>query len=279
MKNILAEKDIRFAFFDIDGTIMNAAHQVSAETKRALVEFRARGADYGLASGRPYFGAKHLIDQLQVKGVCVFFSGALVVHASTGESLLEETLSAEESAQILAFARREELYVEAYTREDYFIDEPSRLADIHSTYLGKLPQLRPLEAFSRTEKILKFVFVTHSRAEEAKIQAFSKLNPQLGYGFGYGAAHPGILFANVTSLKASREAAFARAIAHLGLPAEKIAAFGDAEADIPFLMMSGLGVAMGNAPQAVQDAAHVVTATVEEDGVAKVLDQIGPRAG
>lgn len=272
----LAAQDIRFAFFDVDGTIMNAAHEISNETKRALREFRGRGGNFGLASGRPYFGAMKILEQLEVSGISVFFSGALVVDPLSGTAFLEETLSPEEAAHVLEYARREELFVEVYTREGYFIDEPSRFADIHASYLGMRPQVRSLDTLIRSEPILKLEFVANSKSEEAKLHAFSKLTPQLNFGFGYGAAHPNILFTNVTSAAASRHKAFECVSKHLGLPAENIAAFGDAEADIPFLQLCGLGVAMGNAPQGVKDTADCVTKSVEEEGVAFVLDHLGP---
>jgi Cof subfamily protein (haloacid dehalogenase superfamily) len=59
----------------------------------------------------------------------------------------------------------------------------------------------------------------------------------------------------------------------LGITAEGVVSFGDMPNDVPMLQWAGLGVAMGNAhPEAVA-AADEVTATNDEDGVARVLER------
>ena len=50
-------------------------------------------------------------------------------------------------------------------------------------------------------------------------------------------------------------------------------AFGDAENDIPMLEAVGIGIAMGNAPQSVKNAARDTTGTNNEDGIAQWLEK------
>lgn len=50
-------------------------------------------------------------------------------------------------------------------------------------------------------------------------------------------------------------------------------ACGDSENDLAMLEAVGLGVAMGNAPLAIQQKAAAVTATNDEDGVALALEK------
>jgi hydroxymethylpyrimidine pyrophosphatase-like HAD family hydrolase len=59
-----------------------------------------------------------------------------------------------------------------------------------------------------------------------------------------------------------------------GYGLEEVVAFGDDYNDLEMIRESGLGVAMGNAPQAVKDAANIVTLTNDEDGVACELERI-----
>lgn len=58
----------------------------------------------------------------------------------------------------------------------------------------------------------------------------------------------------------------------LGIGPEQVMAFGDAENDIPMLRVAGIGVAMGNAADAVKAAADYVTRSNNEDGVAAALE-------
>lgn len=57
----------------------------------------------------------------------------------------------------------------------------------------------------------------------------------------------------------------------LGVPAERTIAVGDADNDLPMLRAAGLAVAMGNANDSVRDAADVVVADNDHDGVAEAI--------
>jgi len=61
---------------------------------------------------------------------------------------------------------------------------------------------------------------------------------------------------------------------HLNVPQSILIAFGDSYNDIPMIHFAGIGVAMGNAPQEVKDAADHIAPTNDEEGVAQVLASI-----
>lgn len=65
----------------------------------------------------------------------------------------------------------------------------------------------------------------------------------------------------------------------MALEARNVLAVGDALNDIEMLEYAGIGVAMGNAPQAVKAIADWVAPTVEEDGVARAIEKWILRAG
>ena len=59
-----------------------------------------------------------------------------------------------------------------------------------------------------------------------------------------------------------------------GIPPGQIVAIGDDENDISMLRGAGLGVAMANADEPVRRAADLVTASNDDDGVARVIERI-----
>lgn len=59
----------------------------------------------------------------------------------------------------------------------------------------------------------------------------------------------------------------------LGIRPDEIMACGDADNDLEMLKAVGLGVAMGNAADAIKQVANVVTDTNQNDGVAKAIEQ------
>lgn len=60
-------------------------------------------------------------------------------------------------------------------------------------------------------------------------------------------------------------------IEKLGYTADDMIAFGDAQNDSTMVQYAGIGVAMGNATEELKAAADYVTASNDEDGIAKAL--------
>ena len=60
----------------------------------------------------------------------------------------------------------------------------------------------------------------------------------------------------------------------LGIEPAEVVSFGDAANDIPMLEAAGMGVAMGNAQEAVKQVADMVTLSNNEDGIAAALEKL-----
>jgi len=71
----------------------------------------------------------------------------------------------------------------------------------------------------------------------------------------------------------SKVVALAEICALEGVAAADVVAFGDDVNDVEMLRWAGRGVAMGQAPLEVQEAADDVTETVDNDGVAVELSR------
>ncbi len=262
--------DIRLAFFDIDGTIVNAAGRISEPTAFAINNFKGCKRLIALASGRPYFAAKKICAKLQINAPSVFFSGSLIVDPLSGSTLKETPLELNEIEPILKFARAHKLYLEAYTANDFFVENLGHFAEIHSSYMDKMPNQIDLDDLIHSYPILKLVLCADNSKDRAQLDSFLAAQP-IALGVGYGAAHPSISFFNCTNKNASRLAALEFILEKVNLSSSQAAAFGDGEADLPFITQVGFGVAMGNAPEAVRNNAPFVTASVEADGVALAL--------
>ena len=72
--------------------------------------------------------------------------------------------------------------------------------------------------------------------------------------------------------KAHKGAAVQKLAEELGISQAEVMAIGDNENDLTMVKYAGLGVAMANATENVKQAADVITASNEEDGVAKVIN-------
>lgn len=83
----------------------------------------------------------------------------------------------------------------------------------------------------------------------------------------------------VLPLGASKGAGVAWLLDRLGVDPSAVLALGDGENDVEMLQLAGLGVAMGNAGPPALAAADAITATNNEDGVARAIEQfvLAPR--
>src|SRR5699024_6318100 len=95
-------------------------------------------------------------------------------------------------------------------------------------------------------------------AEMAKRVGLSGTNYFVGYTAWLDLAPEGVSKASGLEVVCDR----------LGVAREEVLAIGDGFNDLEMLRWAGRGVAMGQAPVEVQDAADDVTETVERDGVA-----------
>ena len=77
----------------------------------------------------------------------------------------------------------------------------------------------------------------------------------------------------ITPEKADKGRGLETACRLLHIPVEHTMALGDSGNDIAMLRRAGLGIAMGNAPDFVKEAADVITDRYDEDGAAKAIER------
>jgi len=145
---------------------------------------------------------------------------------------------------------------------------------MHAQYMGKYPTIMGFDELISRGNILKSTLVVDGKRQE---KAFAEMQESLStrnFGIAPGATAPDVFFANITNSLASRENAFYLLTQYYGVKPEETIAFGDATSDIPFLKMSGLGIALGNAPGHVKAVANYVTSSVDEEGIAAAIDAL-----
>jgi len=265
---------IRLVFIDVDGTLVgeNGVPECVWEEVEAL---KARGVRLALTTGRPGRGlALDYARRLDPEGLHVFESGAVVLaltrdlHTPPLRPLLVEPLPREAALEVQAFARKRGLPLEAYTASGgFYIPEDHPLLLLHQRLLGLPAEIRPLEEIQ--EPLVRLQIL----AEPGRLEV-RDLPPSLALHTATSPKMPGVLFASFTRKGVSKRSA-ARFVAEAyGLDLKEAAMVGDGENDLELLQAVGLGIAMGNAPEPVQRAAHKVVAPVEACGLAEALAHI-----
>lgn len=251
---------IRAAFFDIDGTLVGFHEkEIRDEVLEALDALRARGIRTFISSGRPK-GLIHNLRDYPFDGY-VTCNGSLVTLG--GEILHSAPIRPDAAMRIAAIAEERHFPCAAFFAEDIGInfhnETTARINEL--LHVPTLPLIDLREKVC-TEPVYEFtVYVTEAQLDEhfrGKVErvAWPRWHPE---------------FVDVTPDDSSKATAIARVLNRLGLDRSEIIAFGDGGNDIDMLRYAGIGVAMGNADEAVKAVADFVTTGVDADGIRNAL--------
>ncbi len=262
-------KPIKLIAVDVDGTLLNSQHELTERTIQALRRAATQGVRVVVATGRPRFTVLDVLGRLGLAAPGVFLQG-LALYDADGTLRYEQVMDHEVARQVIEFAeaggyslivynsnnalvRTRTRHMEAMTvaYDDLFIETGESLRSLP----GKVP-------------ISKVIFVdAPDRIETIRAHLSLRLNGTAKLV----RSQPTLLEA--LPLNASKGAGLERLLSELGVSPDEVLAIGDAENDIEMLQLVGVGVAMGNAPQAVKDVADFVTADNDSDGVAEAVER------
>lgn len=264
---------------DIDGTLLNSAGRISPRVRQAVTRARHSGMLVTLATGRNLRAALPVANALELDSPQIVSNGALVISPVTEQVFLHRPLKrslAVQSAQLLqrmgftVFANRF-----ALTGPDLFHEDTPSLPE-QRTLLNREPeyvrQVYDLAGQVAAMEPLKVMTIDHISAVQ---NAAERLRQRLTGDFQVIVTDeaPGYSLLEVAPAGITKATGIECLAELQGISPAEIIAFGDNYNDLEMLQYAGLGVAMGNAPDAVKRVAAMVTATNDEDGVALFLER------
>lgn len=289
--NQLPKRDIRLVFFDIDGTILHPDGHISEATRQQVARIQARGVKTAIASGRPHYGAQFLVDELNLSDTGLFLTGAHSYSPRDQKTLNSVNLERELVGRLIERSRELGLYLELYTQSGYFIDSTVaaacalEIARVHAEHLRCEPKQVDLARWlteQGSDVAVVKLLVGWDRSNDQDLacdrvkQLAGEFESRAIFASAYLTHYPSWHFASVIHASACKSAAFERLLAHHGVSAQQVLAFGDAEADIEFIGLAGTGVAMANAVQGLKQVADYQTLSAAHDGVAYALERLIP---
>ena len=264
--------------FDLDGTILTGEKKLTARTKRALEEAIAQGMIVLPATGRPFSGIPKEI--MEVKGIryALTSNGARIVDAKDGSVVYEKPVPKEITEKILDIYDKYDTLQEIYFQGVGYISEHD---------LQRVDQMMESPAMAEyvrsTRKVVKNIRETARQLpggvdkvhaifadQSEKMCALRELE-QMGQVTVTRALSNNI---EVNAEGVDKGKGMLKLAELLGIRREEMIVFGDGWNDISMIHEAGCGVAMGNAQEAVKEAADLVTDSNEEDGVAKIIEKI-----
>ncbi len=265
---------VRLVVTDIDGTLVDRDKQLSPRAIQAAASLRRAGIMLALVSSRPARGMTMFLEPLGIDTPRAGFNGGEIV---SPDGRVLEQLSIPNPAGRLAVEMLVTNHVDAWVFADdqWFITNPAGpyVPLEHRTVRMDPTVVADFDAvIERAGKIM---------GSTTEYHLLERLETEMMTGLGgvVTAHRSQDYYLDVTHPEARKDHALKRLARILDVPVSETASLGDMPNDSAMLRIAGLSVAMGNAPEEVQDAAMFVTGTNQQDGWADAIEQlILPRA-
>jgi Cof subfamily protein (haloacid dehalogenase superfamily) len=264
---------IHLLALDVDGTLLTNKQAISEATRSAIQAVTARGIRVVLASGRGPRTLRSILAQLDLEGPAIAFSGGMLCSLGHEEAnaikvISEQHLAVSSAQTIVRQALARGFSVTWFVGETWHIQAWDDILRHEAEFTG-MPLIARAPMSLLTDPPHKIQCIVADMDQAQQLKQFRDQLPRDCIG----------LFTHETFLEIF-PASVNKAIAlqqlgeQLGIGLHEMAAIGDGENDLAMLKTVGLGIAMGQAQQHIQQAAAWVTASNDEDGVALAIERI-----
>jgi len=265
---------IQLLVLDIDGTIAGRSNDLRQPVLQAIQSAQAKGIKVAIATGRMYRSAVRFHQAVGSQLPLMAYQGALIRDPATNQTYRHWTLPQQMALRLLEYFEQvefrlelsvhlyinDQLYVRALTPETKIYAERSGIEAIPVGDLRQVLAEEPTKLLALSDnnqlinRLLGNLRKRYTPAELYLTQSvatfFEATNPLVNKG---------------TAVQYLAEKL-------LGLQAANVMTVGDNLNDIEMLQYAGVGVAMGNAPEAVKAVANWVAPEVEQDGAAAAIE-------
>ena len=293
----MTASDIRLVATDLDGTLLRHDGVVPSLTRAVLRAIEESGRHLVFVTGRPPRWMPMVVEATGHAGIAVCGNGAVVMDLHAMRIIEVSPLTPSSAAAAaermraavpgVAFAAERVVHDEngirvEFVREDHY---RARWPTPEGSPVGPLEQLL---AEQGAVKILARVpqaddpepgsHVPPPRIGSAGGTEVDRLLADAQAALGEVAtvthSNPSDTLLEISAPGVSKASALERLATERGVEAAQVVAFGDQPNDLPMLRWAGLSYAVANAHPWVLDAVHAHAPSVDDEGVAHVLNEL-----
>lgn len=251
---------------DIDGTLLDSNGKLTDETRRAVRMGVGKGLIFVISSGRPVQGVKPLVEELDLDLPIITYNGAMVIKGKSMEILYEQRMSPQDARDIIEIGEKYGTAIMVWKENKLYVNKMSDKAVKYGGLSKTVPILaEDMEAIisGGVSKILWYDNIDLIERYEKEVGSYLHGN------VNYHTSQP--FFLEFVDKKASKAIAMEKLGENYGIKQSEMIAIGDGFNDLSMIEYAGLGIAMGNAKDAIKDKADFVTLSNDEDGVAHAI--------
>jgi Cof subfamily protein (haloacid dehalogenase superfamily) len=269
-KNGNSAKSIRMVIADVDGTLVTQEKVLTKRAAEAVLRLHDGGIQFSVTSGRPPRGMAMLIDPLKLTQPLAAFNGGVLIQPDLTTVVDQRFLPAEVPEKVIEAVENHGLDVWVYTDTGWFVRDPNAAHVAREQWTVKFPPTVVKTFAGLLGRVAKIVGVSDDYDRVAKCEK----DVQQAGGTHISAARSQPYYLDVTHPQANKGGVVLAMSKLLNIPAEEIATIGDMPNDVLMFEKSGVSIAMGNASLDVQASATYVTATNEQEGFARAIEEV-----
>lgn len=235
---------------DMDGTLLNDESLISEANSFWIAKALEAGVIVIFSTGRGFAHAIGLAEDIKLETPMITVNGS-EIWTKPYELLYRTTLDSSYVEKLHKLALR---YPEAWY------------------WANTIGSIRNKEYWVQDKQIADFEWMKFGYYIE-DLQALAEIREEIESWDSLEISNSSIYNIEVNPKGVSKASALAKLCNHLNITMEEVIAVGDSLNDIRAIQEAGLGIAMDNAQQAVKDAADAITASNNDDGVAKVIQK------
>lgn len=264
---------IKAVFIDIDETLTNSQREVTEKTKLEIKKCVENGVKIILTSGRSRREAMDFQEQIGTSPYIVSSNGASAYDAENGVEIYNERIDPQMVLQLIKHSRENGYRIKLNYKDLLVMNEAA-----YPDEKDKEVSYEELEKVAVEEQVVQCV-ITSTDFEKMKVFRDYIKNECVGIAVANESKrfkNPDLkpsrnYYCDVASSKVSKGNAVKAVCEYFEIKPEEIVTIGDGENDLSMFELTPNSVAMGNSLPEIKEKANYVTASNDEDGVAKVL--------
>lgn len=283
---------IKLIASDMDGTLVSSQHVITAATAKAVQQAQAAGVEFVITTGRSYDDAYPQVHAAGISCNYLVMNGS-ELRNTDGEIVQALYLDHQTAEAVVEMLEAEAFYIELYTTAGVY--STSSLDICKQAVATKINNFFPdisleqgyemadgHELLSGIERIDSLKELWLNEVEVGKILTFSnrierlaELRKQLPDRLAVTATGSFAINLEITNPKANKGDALKQYALSKGIHLSQVMTIGDSYNDLTMLGNEfGYTVSMANALPEVKRQAKYLTASNDEDGVAKIINKL-----
>jgi len=260
---------IRLVIADVDGTLVSKEKILTQRAIDSIHKMEDVGIRFAITSGRPPMGMAMLIDPLKISQPVAAFNGGVLIKPDLKTVVRENFLPLDVVKKALQLILDHKMDAWMYTDKEWFVRDVNAPHVAREQWTVKFAPIVTKDINSITTRVAKIV----GCSDDLELVAKCEKDVQAACGDQASAARSQPYYLDVTSPKANKGEVVLAFADLLKIPTSEIATIGDMPNDVLMFVKGGVSIAMGQASAEVQHAATYVTASSEDEGFAKAMEQ------